>query len=290
MPSVWKLALERAAVHGVAFLALARVGRGRGRDAVRRHLRGYNRPTLPTQAGNPHVRHRRLPRQAPRRRTGPLGPDPAGHAPGPRLPRPRLGRRRPVRPRHPTGTCAQRHRRPATRTIDTRRSRRPCDDLGLTVLRHYGNGVYDASLRLHRADPARAGSERCRHSCPARKSSAWASSWTSSSRSARPPQLEADLRHQPLDRHARHRPHAPVHREPGRSEPLAAVLGARRAGPGDGPQRPRHQLPQAAPPVRAARPPLLHRERLRGDRRLPARPPGSGPVAGRRPALVAGRL
>ena len=44
-----------------------------------------------------------------------------------------------------------------------------------------------------------------------------------------PAGLDTDLRGLHVDRHARHRPHAAVHREPGRSEPLAAVLGPRRA-------------------------------------------------------------
>ena len=70
------------------------------------------------------------------------------------------------------------------------------------------------------------------------------------------------------------RAHAPVHREPRRPVPLAAVLGARRRRPRHRPQRPHHQLPPAAPDLRAARRPLLHRERLRGHRRLPRRPAG----------------
>ena len=39
-----------------------------------------------------------------------------------------------------------------------------------------------------------------------------------------------------------HRPHPPVHREPGGPDPLAALLGARRGGHRHGPQRPHHEL------------------------------------------------
>ncbi len=79
----------------------------------------------------------------------------------------------------------------------------------------------------------------------------------------------------------RHRAHPAVHREPGRPQPLAAVLGARRGRPGDGPQRPHHELPQAPPALRAARRPVLHGERLRGDRRLSRRPAGPRVLARR---------
>ena len=57
-----------------------------------------------------------------------------------------------------------------------------------------------------------------------------------------------------------HRPHAIIHREPDRLEPLAAVLGTRGPRPGHRPQRPRDQLSSAPPPLRAAGSGLLHRQ------------------------------
>ena len=85
------------------------------------------------------------------------------------------------------------------------------------------------------------------------------------------------LRRLGLVRPAGDRPHPDVHREPDRPEPLPAVLGSRRPRPRHGPQRPRHQLSPAPPPLRAAGRDLLHRQRLRGHRRLPPRPPRTGP-------------
>ena len=75
------------------------------------------------------------------------------------------------------------------------------------------------------------------------------STW--SSESGRPPGSNRPMALD-LERPGGHRPHPDVDREPDRSEPLPAVLGARRARPGDGPQRPRDQLPPTSPPLRAA--------------------------------------
>ena len=89
-----------------------------------------------------------------------------------------------------------------------------------------------------------------------------------------------DLRRRGDARQPRHRAHPAVDREQGGPVALPAVLGARRRGPRDGPQRPHHELRPAAPDLRAAGRPLLHRERLRGDRRLPRRPAVAGRHAG----------
>ena len=80
----------------------------------------------------------------------------------------------------------------------------------------------------------------------------------------------------------RHRPHPHGDREPGRHRPLPPVLGPAVPRHRRRPQRPDHQLPQAAAPARDEGPPVRHRQRLRGDRRLHRRPARGGRDAGGR--------
>ena len=69
------------------------------------------------------------------------------------------------------------------------------------------------------------------------------------------------------------------------TSPTPPVLGAPVRRHLGRPQRPHHELPQAAPPAGRAGPPLRHRQRLRGDRRLHRRQARAGRVARGRAAL-----